>query len=58
MNKRIYIENTQPKCKTCGKQVNEWMMGQTEFEHVECSSSRIAESMMKPIRKHLNQIKV
>ena len=54
MNKYI-IKSEKPKCKTCGKQLEEWNPFTNEHEHIECSSERIVNSMMEKVKQDLNK---
>ena len=49
------IISKQPKCKTCGKLMNEWNPFAIVHEHIECSTERISERLSNIIKKTLEQ---
>ncbi|MDA3856293.1 MAG: hypothetical protein PF569_08600 [Candidatus Woesearchaeota archaeon] len=52
MEKKLIISE-QPKCKTCGKLMQEWNGFAKEHEHTECSSERISAKLIRVIKKQL-----
>lgn len=51
--KRIISEK--PKCKCCGNIMKEWNPFTEVHEHIECSSDRISERLVKLIKKQLSE---
>lgn len=50
---RKLIISEQPKCKTCGKLMQEWNPFAEVNEHIECSGKRISESLIDILKKDL-----
>lgn len=48
---RKLIISEQPKCKTCGKLMQEWNPFAQEHEHIECSAERISASLVEIFKK-------
>jgi hypothetical protein len=53
MEKKLIISE-QPKCKTCGKLMQEWNPFTEVHEHRECSAERISASLVEVLKKQLN----
>ena len=51
------IAAKRPRCMTCGKLMDEWLMGQEENEHIDCAAERIAKTMIEGIKKDFEKIK-
>jgi hypothetical protein len=49
------IISPQPKCKTCGKAMEEWNLFAQEHEHVECIADRISDHLIKSILINFNK---
>ena len=52
------IITKRPRCKTCGKLMDEWFMFQEVAEHPECAGERIANALIERIKKDFEKIKV
>ncbi len=50
---RKLIISQQPKCKTCGKLMQEWNPFAEVHEHIECSAERISVSLVEVLKKEL-----
>ena len=48
------IISPQPKCKTCGKPMNEWNPFADSHEHVSCISDRISNKLIDIIKNKIN----
>ena len=51
---RKLIISEQPKCKTCGKLMQEWNPFAEVHEHIECSAERISASLVEILKKKLD----
>lgn len=52
MEKKIIISE-QPKCKTCGKLMEEWNPFAIEHEHMKCASKRITGDLIEIVKNQL-----
>ena len=50
------IKSKQPNCKICGKPLKEWNPFSDEHEHITCASKRIADNIMKDIKRDLKAL--
>lgn len=55
MEKKLIISE-QPKCKTCGKIMQEWNPFAEVHEHIECVSERISASLIELVKKDLKAV--
>ena len=55
MNYYIFKTDSFPECKTCGKTMDYWSPHEKEYEHPECSGKRIADKMIKEVKKDLTK---
>ena len=53
---RKLIISKQPKCKTCGKLMEEWNAFTEEHEHIECISERISASLVEILKNQLETV--
>lgn len=53
---RKLIISEQPKCKTCGKLMQEWNPFANEHEHIECSEERISAILVEILKKQLGAV--
>jgi len=53
---RKLIISEQPKCKTCGKLMQEWNPFAEVHEHIECSAKRISASLVEILKKQLEAV--
>ena len=51
---RKLIISVQPKCKTCGKLMQEWNAFAEVHEHTECSAERTSASLVEILKKQLD----
>lgn len=51
----IKIISPQPKCKLCGKLMNEWNPFAKEHEHTQCTANRISDALIEIVKKQLNK---
>ena len=55
MERKIIISE-QPKCKTCGKPMQDWNPFAEVHEHIECSAERISASLIELVKMDLKAV--
>jgi hypothetical protein len=46
----VIIFNTNPRCKTCGKEMQEWNPWANEHEHIDCLSERVSSILIDKLQ--------